>query len=128
MYYKDQLVLTGNINDTGAPIRINVPDSYRMGVEVTGKALLGQHFVADANATISQNKIMDFREHVDNWETLKPLLMELDERERRILELRFGQEWTQSQIADDVGISQMHVSRILARTLAQLRSSMLDEY
>ncbi len=67
-------------------------------------------------------------EHVDNWETLKPLLMELDERERRILELRFGQEWTQSQIADDVGISQMHVSRILARTLAQLRSSMLDEY
>ena len=69
MYYKDQLVLTGNINDTGAPIRINVPDSYRMGVEVTGKALLGQHFVADANATISQNKIMDFREHVDNWDT-----------------------------------------------------------
>lgn len=67
-------------------------------------------------------------EHVDNWETLKPLLEKLDDRERRIIELRFGSEWTQSQIAEDVGISQMHVSRILARTLAQLRSEMLDEY
>lgn len=68
-------------------------------------------------------------EHVDNWETLKPLLAKLDDRERRIIELRFGNdEMTQSQIAEDVGISQMHVSRILAKTLAQLRSEMLDEY
>ncbi len=67
-------------------------------------------------------------EHVDNWETLKPLLLQLDPRERRILELRFGREWTQSQIAEDVGISQMHVSRILAKTLSQLRAGMLDEY
>ncbi len=69
MRYKDQLVLTGNINDTGAPIRINVPDSYRMGVEVTGRALLGQHFSADANATLSKNKIKSFTEYVDNWDT-----------------------------------------------------------
>ncbi len=68
-------------------------------------------------------------EHVDNWETLKPLLEKLDDRERRIIELRFGnEELTQSQIAEDVGISQMHVSRILAKTLAQLRAEMLDEY
>jgi len=67
-------------------------------------------------------------EHVDNWETLKPLLMDLSDRERQILELRFGKEWTQSQIADEIGISQMHVSRLLSRTLAQLRSGMLDEY
>ncbi|MBK9018220.1 MAG: TonB-dependent receptor [Saprospiraceae bacterium] len=69
MKYRDQLVLTGNINDTGAPIRINVPDSYRMGIELTAKAVVGQHFVADANATFSQNKIKEFTEYVDNWDT-----------------------------------------------------------
>ena len=65
---------------------------------------------------------------VDNRESLKPLLAELGERERRILMLRFFKNQTQSQIAAEMGISQMHVSRILARTLAQLRSGMLDEY
>ncbi|MCF8246953.1 MAG: TonB-dependent receptor [Saprospiraceae bacterium] len=69
MYYRNQLVLTGNINDTGAPIRINVPSSYRMGVELTGKTWLSQHFVADANATFSRNKIKEFTEFVDNWDT-----------------------------------------------------------
>jgi iron complex outermembrane receptor protein len=69
MLYRDQLVLTGNINDSGAPIRINVPDSYRAGVELTGRAQLGTHFVADANATFSQNKIKDFTEYVDDWDT-----------------------------------------------------------
>jgi RNA polymerase sigma-B factor len=58
---------------------------------------------------------------------LKPLLSRLNERERRILMLRFFAGMTQSQIAEDVGISQMHVSRLLARTLAKLRQGMLDE-
>ena len=70
----------------------------------------------------------DALEGVENRETLKPLLMALDERERRILMLRFFKNQTQSQIAEELGISQMHVSRILSRTLAQLRSGMLDEY
>ena len=64
---------------------------------------------------------------VENREALKPLLSRLNERERRILMLRFFAGMTQSQIADDVGISQMHVSRLLARTLAKLRQGMLDE-
>ena len=45
----------------------------------------------------------------------------LDERERRIVELRFLRELTQSQIAAEVGISQMHVSRLLRRALAKMR-------
>jgi RNA polymerase sigma-B factor len=45
----------------------------------------------------------------------------LDERERRIVELRFFEEMTQSQIAAEVGISQMHVSRLLRRALATMR-------
>lgn len=60
-------------------------------------------------------------EGVEDRESLRPLLAELPARERRILVLRFFGNLTQSQIADEIGISQMHVSRLLARTLAQLR-------
>ncbi|MGH3266099.1 MAG: sigma-70 family RNA polymerase sigma factor, partial [Trebonia sp.] len=48
----------------------------------------------------------------------------LDPRARRIVELRFFEEKTQAQIAAELGISQMHVSRLLARTLAQLREGL----
>jgi len=64
-------------------------------------------------------------ETVENLASLRPLLAELPERERRILLLRFFEGKTQSQIAADLGISQMHVSRLLARTLDRLRTGML---
>lgn len=64
-------------------------------------------------------------EGVEYRESLKPLLDRLPEREKRILLLRFFHNMTQSQIAAEVGISQMHVSRLLARTLAELRESLL---
>jgi RNA polymerase sigma-B factor len=57
-------------------------------------------------------------------ETVKPLLDQLDARAKRILMLRFFHNMTQSQIAEDLGISQMHVSRLLSRTLAQLRAGL----
>ena len=66
-------------------------------------------------------------ERVDDRESIKPLLLQLNERDRQILLLRFFREMTQSQIAAEVGISQMHVSRLLARTLGQLRESLLTE-
>jgi RNA polymerase sigma-B factor len=62
-------------------------------------------------------------DHVEIRESLRPLLEGLPERERRILVLRFFAQKTQSQIAADLGISQMHVSRLLARTLDRLRTS-----
>jgi RNA polymerase sigma-B factor len=64
---------------------------------------------------------------VEYRQTLAPLLDELPARERTILVLRFFGNKTQTQIADEVGISQMHVSRLLARTLAQLRERMGEE-
>ncbi len=64
---------------------------------------------------------------VENRESLKPLLDTLPEREKRLLALRFFQNMTQSQIAAELGISQMHVSRLLSRTLATLRESLLRE-
>ncbi|MFN8193856.1 MAG: RNA polymerase sigma factor SigF [Nocardioidaceae bacterium] len=66
-------------------------------------------------------------EHVEIRESLKPLLDGLDPREKRILLLRFFKNMTQSQIAAEIGVSQMHVSRLLTSTLAQLRSSLQDD-
>lgn len=58
---------------------------------------------------------------IDEFVALRPALERLPERERRILTLRFFKSMSQSEIAAQVGISQMHVSRLLARTLKQLR-------
>jgi RNA polymerase sigma-B factor len=66
-------------------------------------------------------------EGVEYRESLKPLLEQLPPREKKILLLRFFGNKTQSQIAVEIGISQMHVSRLLARTLAQLREGLLIE-
>jgi RNA polymerase sigma-B factor len=63
-------------------------------------------------------------EGVEYRESLKPLLEQLPPREKRILLLRFFGNMTQSQIASELGISQMHVSRLLARTLTQLREGL----
>jgi RNA polymerase sigma-B factor len=63
-------------------------------------------------------------EHVEIRESLKPLLDRLDPRAKRILLLRFFKSMTQSQIAAEIGVSQMHVSRLLARTLDDLRTSL----
>jgi RNA polymerase sigma-B factor len=64
--------------------------------------------------------------HVEIRESIKPLIEALPAREKRILLLRFFRSMTQSQIADEIGVSQMHVSRLLNRTLEQLRSSLTE--
>ncbi len=66
-------------------------------------------------------------EGVEYRESLKPMLEQLPPREKKILMLRFFKNMTQSEIATEIGISQMHVSRLLARTLAQLREGLLVE-
>ena len=68
----------------------------------------------------------DALEGVEYRESLRPLLAQLPARERQILMLRFFRNMTQSQIAAEIGISQMHVSRLLAKTLAQLREGLLE--
>ncbi|MGH3731582.1 MAG: SigB/SigF/SigG family RNA polymerase sigma factor [Micromonosporaceae bacterium] len=62
---------------------------------------------------------------VDNHLTLQPLVGDLPPRDRHILTLRFHRRMTQARIADEVGLSQMHVSRVLRRILSQLRAAML---
>ncbi|WP_328955717.1 RNA polymerase sigma factor SigF [Kitasatospora purpeofusca] len=66
-------------------------------------------------------------EGVEYRESLKPLLAKLPPRERRIIMLRFFGNLTQSQIGEEIGISQMHVSRLLTKTLTQLREGLTTE-
>ncbi|MEU3183455.1 RNA polymerase sigma factor SigF [Streptomyces sp. NPDC006923] len=66
-------------------------------------------------------------EKIENLHALAPLLEQLDERERSIVEMRFGREMTQSQIGAELGVSQMHVSRLLNRIISRLRAGMLVE-
>jgi RNA polymerase sigma-B factor len=63
-------------------------------------------------------------ENVEYRETLRPLLAALPERERQIVLLRFFHNKTQSEIAEEVGVSQMHVSRLLVKSLGTLRAAM----
>ncbi|RBM08991.1 RNA polymerase sigma factor SigF [Streptomyces sp. PT12] len=66
-------------------------------------------------------------EGIEYIESLKPLIAELAPRDRKILSLRFVANMTQSEIGEELGISQMHVSRLLARTLGRLRRGLLVE-
>ncbi|MFB7590207.1 RNA polymerase sigma factor SigF [Streptomyces sp. NPDC056169] len=65
-------------------------------------------------------------ELVEDFHALAPLIADLDERDRQILHLRFVEELTQSQIGEHLGCSQMHVSRLLSRTVKRLRQGLLE--
>jgi RNA polymerase sigma-B factor len=87
----------------------------------------------DSNDEHSGNSMLDTLgiddealDHVEIRESIKPLIEALPAREKRILLLRFFRGMTQSQIAEEIGVSQMHVSRLLNRTLEQLRSSLTE--
>lgn len=76
MDYKDQLVLTGELNEIGEPLAANMPDSYRMGLELMAGVRTGFGFSWDVNATWSRNRIQNFTETLydnedvsgDKWE------------------------------------------------------------
>ena len=67
MLYKNQLVQTGQINDVGAYTRTNIPNSYRLGIELQGAAKITNWLNVNAGATLSRNKIKSFTEYVDNY-------------------------------------------------------------
>lgn len=68
MLYKNQLVLTGKINDVGAYTRLNVPNSYRIGIELQGNYIFTNWLNASANISFSKNKIQRFIEFIDNYD------------------------------------------------------------
>jgi RNA polymerase sigma-B factor len=83
---------------------------------------------ADGTPMIDQAAELDANlDHVEFEQALRPLVAALPDRERSILLLRFFGNRTQSQIAAQLGISQMHVSRLLTRTLRDLRAALMDD-
>lgn len=83
----------------------------------------------EGGSTSFADQLGEDDEHLENLEyraSLAPVMAQLPERDRRILYYRFFKGMTQSEIADRLGISQMHVSRLLNRTLMQLREAFED--
>lgn len=68
MFYKDQLILTGQINDVGEAVRQNIPNSYRVGLELEGGIQITDNFNWAGNTTISQNKVESFTEYIDDYD------------------------------------------------------------
>jgi iron complex outermembrane receptor protein len=69
MNYKDQLIATGEINNVGDPILTNIPESFRMGIELSGGAQLLKPLRWDFNLALSKNRIKEFVFYLDNWDS-----------------------------------------------------------
>jgi iron complex outermembrane receptor protein len=69
MLYKNQLVVTGKLNDVGSAVRQNTPDSYRTGLELQANWFISNKLKWNLNATFSQNKIASYTEYLDNYDT-----------------------------------------------------------
>jgi RNA polymerase sigma-B factor len=105
---EEEVLEAMDAQDAYATISIDAP------LDDTGEAAtLGDRLTTDDD---------DF-EVAEGWAEFIPHLRKLPEREQRIIVLRFFHDRTQSQIADELGISQMHVSRLLAQTLRDLRDA-----
>lgn len=77
MDYKDQLVVTGQLSDTGNPLSVNVPKSYRAGIEFQGAFRPWcDWFEWEVNATLSRNRIKDFVEYIYEDEWTNPIAIE----------------------------------------------------
>ncbi|WP_316830528.1 TonB-dependent receptor [Pedobacter aquatilis] len=68
MFYKNQLVVTGKINDVGGNYRQNVDKSYRLGIELDGSYTISKALALNANAAFSRNKIKNFTEYYDDYD------------------------------------------------------------
>ncbi|MGW4661345.1 sigma-70 family RNA polymerase sigma factor, partial [Streptomyces sp. NPDC004279] len=86
-----------------------------IGNSVDGESALAD-FIGDEDAAL---------ELVEDFHSLAPMIAALDERDRQIIHWRFVEELTQAQIGERLGVSQMHVSRLITRLLARLREGML---
>jgi iron complex outermembrane recepter protein len=73
MFYKDQLVLNGKINDVGAATRINVANSYRAGIELFGSVQINETFSVVGNLTLSKNKVKNYTDFVYDYDNDKQI-------------------------------------------------------
>ncbi|MEU5217045.1 RNA polymerase sigma factor SigF [Streptomyces sp. NPDC020807] len=105
---------------TEARLASNGYNSSSLDAALSGEDEDGDASLADFIGT--EDPAMEL---VEDFHSLAPLIADLDERDRRIIHLRFVEELTQAQIGERLGCSQMHVSRLLARTVKRLREGLL---
>ncbi len=105
---------------TEARLASNGYNSSSLDAALSGEDEDGDASLADFIGT--EDPAMEL---VEDFHSLAPLIADLDERDRRIIHLRFVEELTQAQIGEQLGCSQMHVSRLLARTVKRLREGLL---
>jgi iron complex outermembrane receptor protein len=74
MHYRNQLIPTGKINDVGTATRTNAPESYRAGIELTAAIRPLDWIQVQANATLSRNRIIDFSEYIDDYDSKKQIV------------------------------------------------------
>nr|WP_314612551.1 RNA polymerase sigma factor SigF [Streptomyces sp. DSM 40976] len=106
---------------TEARLASNGYNSSSLDAALSGENEDGEASLADFIG--SEDPAMEL---VEDFHALAPLIADLDERDRQIIHLRFVEELTQSQIGDRLGCSQMHVSRLLSRTMDRLRQGLLE--
>ncbi|MFJ2931897.1 RNA polymerase sigma factor SigF [Streptomyces sp. NPDC087219] len=106
---------------TEARLASNGYNSSSLDAALSGENEDGEASLADFIG--SEDPAMEL---VEDFHALAPLIAELDERDRQILHMRFVEELTQSQIGEHLGCSQMHVSRLLSRTVQRLRRGLLE--
>ena len=68
MRYRDQLVQTGEVSDIGEALTTNIPDSYRLGIELTAGWDVTRWLTLEGNAALSRNRLLDFDEYVEDWD------------------------------------------------------------
>ncbi|MFO7722680.1 MAG: TonB-dependent receptor plug domain-containing protein [Bacteroidales bacterium] len=107
MYYRDQLVLTGEINDVGSPVMTNVDKSYRAGVELVAGMRFTPWFTWEANATMSRNRIIGFVAFIDDWDTWGQRSEELGNTE-----ISFSPSLVASNILRFIPVKQLSVALV----------------
>ncbi|MCZ4100145.1 RNA polymerase sigma factor SigF [Streptomyces sp. So13.3] len=127
-----QLDRSPNVAELAARLRITaeeVIEGMAASNAYTASSLDAQPDEDDSEGALTDR--IGYEDHdlegIEYIESLKPLIAELPARDRKILSLRFTGNLTQSEIGEELGISQMHVSRLLSRTLARLRRGLLVE-
>ncbi|WP_269855862.1 RNA polymerase sigma factor SigF [Streptomyces sp. RPT161] len=113
--------------------RLGITEEEVLEAQIAANAYTASSIDAEASAEEDEGTSWVHRlgyedpalEGVENLTALKPLIARLPERERTILAMRFGADMTQAAIGAELGLSQMHISRLLARTLKMLRSQLL---
>jgi RNA polymerase sigma-B factor len=130
-------VLTGqfarhpSIEEIAAHLEVDVTEVLAAQTSAAAYTPASLNAPVDTTGGIAMGDLIGVTDHalglVDDRATVERLLCHLPERERRMLALRFYGNLSQSEIADELGISQMHVSRLLGRALTWLREAMLSD-